>query len=77
MVKTLHDRPIRQHCLVPAVADDLDVATVAREVVQASDLTSAHGRRLTAQTSVEHAVISAAIASTAAGSRMNMAASDS
>ena len=71
------DNAERKHCLVTAVASQIDVVAVAAEVVDRAELLATHGFRLTAQTSVEVAVISAASARIAAGSRMNMGASDS
>ena len=47
------------------------------EVAHVVEALAAQGLRLTAHTRVEHAVMSAAIAATAAGSRTSMAFSDS
>jgi len=66
-----------QHSFVAAVAVQFDVSAVPGEVVNGADNAGAHGFLLMAQTKVELAVISAAIARIAAGSRINMDASDS
>lgn len=60
-----------------AIARQLDVVAMAREVMDGLETLATHGFLLTAQIRVDTAVTSAAIARIAVGSSMSMRASDS